>query len=154
MAFVSRLLRLTITTHLLLGGPSLAQGLADPDSIDTIVGSEVTEDESTSDRAYLRVMDLIENTRESVRTVRKVWKLDSLDIVYLPEASMLEGGPPDDVAKKLEENAADVTELRGEIEGNAMLYHAINSRGILARDILAIDFIDRQNARVYVAARP
>lgn len=66
-----------------------------------------------------------------------------------------EGGLPADINAKIKENEAGVTELRKEIEGSALLYHAINSRGVLMRDVLGISFGDRRNtAIVYAAAKP
>ena len=44
--------------------------------------------------------------------------------------------------------------LRRELTGNAMLFHAIDSRNILPQDVLAIEFDDQRGAINYAAARP
>ena len=45
-------------------------------------------------------------------------------------------------------------ELRKEIEGNAMLFHAVDSRQILPQDILAVEFDDANGIVIFAAAKP
>lgn len=133
---------------------SFAQGLQDPDAIDTIIGSEVREEEVSAADDVQRVINAIGNAGESIRAVRMTTNLDQLDIVYLADASVTEGGPPAPIVEKIEEHADEIAALRQEIEGNALIYHAINSRQILVRDVLAIDFDGEGGAVVYAAAKP
>ena len=72
--------------------------------------------------------------------VRKTSNLDKVDIVFLTDAAATEGGPPPEIEAKVKEHEADIAELRKELEGNAMLYHAIDSRRVLLRDVLAVEF--------------
>ena len=134
------------------GGVS-AQGLQDPDAIDTIIGSDVREEEVNAADDAERVMSAIENTGDSARKVRMTTNLDQLDIVFLADAAVTEGGPPRVIVEKIEAHADEIAALRQEIEGNALLYHAINSRRVLVRDILAIEFDDEGGAVVYAAAK-
>ena len=133
---------------------ALAQGLQDPDAIETIIGSDVREDEINAADDVERVTKAIGNAGESIRAVRMTINLVNLDIVFLADASVIEGGPPAPIAEKIEEHADEIAALRQEIEGNALIYHAINSRQILVRDVLAIEFDGDGSAVVYAAAKP
>ncbi|MCV0395126.1 MAG: hypothetical protein K5872_02850 [Rhizobiaceae bacterium] len=135
--------------------PLGAQGLDDPQAIDKIIGTTVEEEETEAEAVPERVIAAIEKTPENISTVRMTTSLDKVDIVFLPDAAQLQGGPPAEIEKKLEERSDDIQRLRQELEGNAMLYHAIDSRQILIRDILAVEFDeDRRNVVIYAAAKP
>ena len=95
----------------------------------------------------------IDKTEENTSTVRKLTNLDQVEIVFLADAAQTEGGPPPEIEAKIEERKEAIETLRKEIEGNAMLYHAVNSRQILMRDILAIEFADK-SVVIYAAAKP
>lgn len=133
--------------------PALGQGLSDEGAIDTIIGTEVGEAESDAAVDAEKVIAAIENSMENQSIVRRTTRLEKLDIVYLPDASIIEGGPPEEIQAKVEEHRDEINALRQEIEGNAMLYHAVNSRQILVRDILAIEF-DEEGVVIYAAAAP
>jgi hypothetical protein len=131
----------------------MAQGLQDPKAIDTIVGTEVHEEQTPAAAQTDAVIKAIDKTAENIATVRKATTLDAVNIVFLPDAAVTEGGPPDEIAAKVEEHKDEIGELRQELEGNAMLYHAIDSRQILIRDILAVEFKDA-GVVIYAAAKP
>ena len=101
-----------------------------------------------------RVITAIENLSENIDIVRKLTTLDRVDIVYLPDSSALEGGPPAEIATKLAEHSETVDSLRRELESNALLYHAINSKNVLIQDILAIEFDGEKNLVIFAAAKP
>lgn len=130
-----------------------AQGLDAPEAIDTIVGSEVKEEEAEAAADPQRVIDAIDKTAENTSRVRMTTMLDQVDIVFLSDAAVTEGGPPPEIEAKIQERRSEIDQLRQELEGNAMLYHALNSRQILMRDVLAIEFDDR-NVVIYAAAKP
>lgn len=130
-----------------------AQGIADERSIEAIVGSEVAEEETRAAADPDRVIRAIEKTAQNTSTVRKTTVLDKVDIVFLSDSTALEGGPPPVIEAKIKENEEAIATLREELEGNAMLYHALDSRQILMKDVLAIEFEDR-NVTVYAAAKP
>ena len=57
------------------------------------------------------------------------------------------------IGSEVQEREQEISELRQEIEGNAMLFHAIDSRQILLRDVLAVEF-DGNAVVIYAAAKP
>lgn len=136
------------------GMPVQAQGIDTPGAVETIIGSDVHEEEVTAEAETERVVAAIEKSTENIENVRKVTNLDRLDIVFLSDAATTEGGPPEEIAAKLDEYSEEIGDLRHELEGNAMLYHAINSRNVLIRDVLAIEFDDQNRAVIYAAAKP
>ena len=135
-------------------GAAWTQGLDAEGAVDAIVGSEVHEEETRATADADKVIAAIDKTAENTSAVRKVTQLDRVDIVFLSDAAQTEGGPPPEIERKLEENEEAIETLRQEIEGNAMLYHALNSRQILMRDILALEFDDANGVTIYAAAKP
>jgi hypothetical protein len=134
--------------------PLSAQGLNSSETIKTIIGSDIQEEESGAKADAGKVIAAMDITRENIRTVRKIFKLDTVNIVFLSDATVAEGGLPPDIEAKAKEHEIDIAELRNQIEGNAMLYHAINSRQILPRDILAVEFDGSNGVVIYAAAKP
>lgn len=132
--------------------PVLAQAVDDTVR-EAIIGSEVGEEEATAAAEPQRVIAAIEKTPANISTVRKTISLDKVEIVYLSDAAATEGGPPSEIAGKIEEHKDEIARLREEIEGNAMLYHALDSRQLLVRDVLAIEF-DEAKVVIYAAAKP
>lgn len=130
------------------------EGLDNPKAVETIIGSEVKEEETRASADAGKVIAAIEKTSENIATVRKLTNLDKVDIVFLPDAAVTEGGPPKEIQAKIEEHEDAITELRKEVEGNAMLYHAIDSRQILPRDVLALEFDGDNKVVIYAAAKP
>lgn len=130
----------------------LAQGLDAEGAIDAIVGTDVEEEATQAAADPQRVVAAIEKSAESIAMIRKTIALDRLDIVFVEDAAVTEGGPPDVVQQALDANAAEITELRAELEGSAMLYHAVNSRQVLMRDVLAVEFADQRHVTIFVAA--
>ena len=145
---------LAMALGLMDGPPTMAQGLQDPEAVDKIVGSEVEEEEVEAAAEPQRVIAAIEKTPENITAVRKLSTLDRMDIVFLPDASLTEGGPPREIEERLEARRPEIEDLRREIEGNAMIYHAINARQILPRDVLAVEFEDPARLVIYAAAKP
>lgn len=131
-----------------------AQGLESKDTVQKIVGSEVKEEEAHAAADAERVIAAIDRTSDNIGTVRKISRLDKIDIVFLADAAATEGGPPPEIEAKVKEHEKEIADLRKEIEGNAMLFHAIDSRQILTRDVLAIDFDSPNTAVIYAAAKP
>ncbi len=134
--------------------PTRAQGLESKDTVEKIVGSEVKEEETHAADDAGRVIAAINKTSDNIGTVRKTSRLDKIDIVFLADASVTEGGPPPEIEAKVKEHEKEIADLRKEIEGNAMLFHAIDSRQILTRDVLAIDFDSPNTVVIYAATKP
>lgn len=136
------------------GGSAFAQGLDAEGAIDAIVGSEIREQESSASSDHGKIVDAIDRAGESAEAVRKVTDVRSVDIVFLPDAAATEGGPPSEIDAKLKERESEIASLRQEIEGNALLFHAIDSRQVLMRDVLAVEIGDDRRVVVYAAAKP
>ena len=68
--------------------------------------------------------------------------------------SSSEGGPPPAIENKVKQHKGDVAVLRQEIEANALLFNAIDSRRVLAEDVLAVDFANPGKIVIYAAAKP
>ena len=133
--------------------PLAQAGFDNDQAIDTIVGTEVGEEQSRAAVDAGKVIAAIEKTQDSIGRIRKTSTLDKVDIVFLEDAAAAEGGPPPAIEAKVEEHEADIAELRKELEGNAMLFHAIDSRNVMVPDVLAIDFDDAARVVIYAAAR-
>jgi hypothetical protein len=131
-----------------------AQGLESPDTVDRIIGSEVEQEETSTAVQAGKVATAIDRTRENIGTVRKTSKLDKVDIVFLADAARTEGGLPPEIETKVEQHQDDIDELRREIEANALLFNAIDSRRVLTGDVLAVDFDDPGKVVIYAAAKP
>ncbi len=139
----------------LAGGPAAAQQApAVEQSLDAIIGTEVQEEETAAAAEPDRVIAAIDKTAENTAAVRKTSSLAKVDIVFLSDAARAEGGPPPEIEAKIKERQDEIGELRKEIEGNAMLYHAIDSRQILPQDVLAVEFDDANGVVIYAAAKP
>ncbi|OCW55530.1 hypothetical protein [Hoeflea olei] len=137
-----------------LAAPVSAQGLSDPEAVDRIIGSEVREQEVKSSAGDGRVIAAIEKLGDNLDAVRKITTLDRVDIVYLPQASRAEGGPAPEIATKLSEHSDSVDTLRHELQSNALLYHAINSKNVQISDVLAVEFDADATLVVFAAAKP
>ncbi|MFI0844112.1 hypothetical protein [Mesorhizobium sp. IMUNJ 23232] len=132
---------------------AFAQGTKSPEAVDAIIGSEVRQEETSAEAVPDKVVAAIEKTAESTKAVRTASKLDQVDIVFLSDSAKTEGGPPPVIEAKVEEHKQEIEQLRDEIEGNAMLYHALDSRQVLVEDVLAVSF-DKANVVIYAAAKP
>lgn len=118
--------------------PLNAQGLDSEGAIETIIGSDVVTEETDTAQLAERVEAALGNTLDNAAEIRMRFNIDKLEIVFLADAA--EGETP--VDGLVQENAAALTELRQSIEGSAIFYHAINSNGILLRDVIAVEFND------------
>lgn len=131
--------------------PLWAQGTDNPEAIDRIIGSHVTEEKASARADPKKLVAAIEKTPQAIEAVRKTSDLGQVDIVFLEDAAE---NPPPEVAAELEKRKTDIDALRRELEGNAMLFHAIDSRDVLLRDILAVEFEGTDKAVIYAAAKP
>ncbi|MER8411186.1 hypothetical protein [Mesorhizobium sp. M1342] len=131
-----------------------AQGLESTETVNRIVGSHVKQEEAKATAEARSVNTAIDRTRENIGTVRKTSKLDKVDIVFLTDAARSEGGPPPEIESKVKQHQDDITELRKEIEANALLFNAIESRRVQAQDVLAVEFDNPGKIVIYAAAKP
>lgn len=130
-----------------------AQGIDSQEAIGKIIGSEVMVGEASAEIHIGKIVAAIEKTSENIGTIRKVSNLSKVDIVLLADAGASQGGIPLELDAKVEEYRAEISQLRKELEGNAMLFHAIDSRQILPTQVLAVEFDGSGAAIIYVARR-
>ncbi len=126
--------------------PLLAQGLEQQEAIDAIVGSEVKTEETTKEEQVGRVVAAIENAPNSAEMVRKTFNLDTLEIIYLPDLDNEDGA----IEQAMAENEEAIKALHDSIEGSAMFYHAVDSRAILLRDVVAVEFGEGDTVTIFV----
>jgi hypothetical protein len=124
----------------------MAQGLDAEGAIDTIVGSDVRTAEEAAADDQDRLLGAIGNTSANISEVRKKFSLDAMEIIFLPDLA-----EQDAVAAKIAETEQLIVELRQAIEGSAMFYHAVNSKGVLLRDIVALEFDDDNGVTIFVS---
>ena len=127
--------------------PLMAQGLDNEDTIESIVGSNVETEQQTAGDDSTRIVSVIENALDSAERVRKAFNMSDLKIVFLPDV----GEAASEVDAAIEKNLEAIETLRQSIESSALFYHAIDSRGILLRDIFALEFGDDGDATIFVA---
>ena len=156
-SFSTRMQAVAAMAFLAAAGPATglkAQGLESTETVNRIVGSQVKQEETKATTEAANVNTAIDRTRENIGTVRKTSKLDKVDIVFLSDAARSEGGPPPEIETKVKQHQDDITELRKEIEANALLFNAIESRRVQAQDVLAVEFDDPGKIIIYAAAKP
>lgn len=122
--------------------------------VDRIIDSDVRDEEVQTLNDANRVIAAIEAASKNAGLVRKVTDLDRVDIVFMPDSAAVEGGPPPEIATKLTENSDSIDGLRREIESNALLYHAINSRNLLVTDVVGVEFDGAKHMVIFAAAKP
>lgn len=136
-------------------GPKVAlhaQGLENEKTIDTIVGSDVKTEEARAATDPATIIAAIEHSLPNTEEIRKRSKLANVEIVFLED--LAEAGEPKSVEKKVEEHKEEIVALREAIEGNAMFFHAIDSRSVLTRDVVAVEFDKADGVKIYAAAKP
>jgi hypothetical protein len=84
--------------------------------------------------------------QRSSRPCQTLPKCDKVEIVFLPDLD--EQGS--DVRAMLDERRDELLELQQAIEGSAMFYHAVDSRRILLRDIVGLEF-ENNDVTIFVA---
>lgn len=127
---------------------AIAQGLESEGAIETIVGGEVNTEEKSAQAESKRVLASIGNSLEAAQKVRRAFNIDEVDIIFLPEVGEGVSG----IAEAREANAEAIEELQLAIEGSAIFYHALDSREILVRDVVALEFgEDDLTATIFVA---
>jgi hypothetical protein len=124
---------------------AMAQGLDSEQAIDTIIGSDVQTGEEDAAADADRILAAIEQTAANTAEVRRKFSLDRLEIVFLPD--LAEGDEVIDAA--IAENQAEITEMQEAIEGSAMFYHAVDSRNVMTRDIIAMEFDDENGVTIF-----
>ena len=130
--------------------PLLAQGLDREEAIDAIIGSDVKTEEVEAASATDRIVAAIEATNDNAERVRKTFSLEEVDIVFLHDLNESSG----DIAKAISDNASSVELLREAIDGSALFYHAVDSRSVMVRDVVALEYGDGGKVTIFVRGTP
>ena len=121
----------------------------------TIVGADVQQEEATAAEKENKVLAAIDRTADNLGAVRKTTWAERVDIVFLSDAARETGRSlPSRIEDRVKEHEGEIVQLRQEIEANALLFHAIDSRRVLPQDVLAVDFKPEGQVVIYAAARP
>lgn len=142
------------TVLVLTPTPLLAQGLESKQAIDAIVGSTVEEEQIPAAASMDRVIAAMDRTAEVTEAIRKATRLEKVEIVHIADAGSTGTALPPAVDAKMREKKTQLAQMRKELEGNAMLFHAIDARNILLADVVAVSFDSGQVATIYTTARP
>lgn len=145
-AALCRTAALTLVLALGLHSPLSAQGLQSEEAIDAIVGSKVKTEEVEAGDAGKRVIAAIAAATENAERVRKTFSLDEIDIVFLPDLE--DGG--NGIGKAIDQHESGITLLREAIEGSALFFHAVDSRSIQLRDVVALEYADNGAVTIFV----
>ncbi|MCC5779978.1 hypothetical protein H7H48_13025 [Nitratireductor sp. B36] len=126
--------------------PLFAQGLQREEAIDAIVGSEVKTEEVEAESASSRILAAIDATAANAERVRKTFSLDEIDIVFLPDLEEKDSR----ISSAIAENEEQIAMLREAIEGSALFFHAVDSRSIPLRDVVALEYAERGGVTIFV----
>ncbi|MDN5925720.1 MAG: hypothetical protein L0I29_01435 [Hyphomicrobiales bacterium] len=130
-----------------------APGIWSQETVDTIIDAEVIDGETDVRHGMDDIIQAVEKSDKMASTVRKTSNVDVIDIAFLTDIADPKAHVPKLLADSLKAHQAGIDQLRQELEGNALLYHAIQSHGVLMRDVLAVR-IENNQALIYVAAKP
>jgi hypothetical protein len=129
----------------------LAQGTDNDITIEsTIEGDVETQQLPGDDDDAAAVVAAIEQTAATIDEVKKIFSVGNVALVFVPEEKFSSG----EIAQAAENHADDIAELRRSIEASAVLYHAIDSRGVVNANIIAVDLLKDNDVRVFVAGEP
>jgi len=137
----------------LCAAPAGAQSL-DETTVDGIVGSDIKEERTSAGASENSVLAAIDKATEAAARVRRISDADEIDIVTLGDTARDGGRLPPRIAARVKAHESQIADLRQEVEANALLFHAVDSRRVLVGDILAVDFPDPKTIVVYAVAKP
>ncbi|WP_048647296.1 hypothetical protein [Nitratireductor soli] len=141
---------MALLVALALQTPLLAQGLDREEAIDAIIGSDVKTEEVEAASAADRVVEAIAETSKNAERVRKTFSLNEVDIVFLPDLNESSGG----IMKAIADNQRDIDALQEAIDGSALFYHAVDSRSVMVRDVVALEYDDGDKVTIFVKGKP
>lgn len=144
---------LTLLFGATLAAPAWSQST--DKAVEGIVGdSDVRQEEAKTSDDEQKILAAIDKTVENTGIVRKLSDAKRVDIVFLADSARTEGGPPPKIERKLKDHESDIAKLRQEVEANALLFHAVDSKRVMTKDIIAVEFRDPTSIVVYAAAKP
>lgn len=133
----------------MLSQPLLGQGLKDPKTVDTIVDAPVSTAEHPLDQEEQRIAAAIDRSSQNAEQIRKLSDIGEIEIVLIPDLTA-EGSP---LAPRIETAREAIGEVRQAIEGSAIFFHAIDSHGVLLRDVVGVEMGDGA-VTVFAAGEP
>lgn len=134
----------------MLSPPLQGQGLDDESTVETIIDAEVKTQERPLSQEQQRIVDAIGKSGASAEEIRKRTNVEEVEIVLVPDLS--EKDSP--LAARIEDNRAAIEEVRDAIEGSAIFFHALDSHGVLLRDVVAVEFGSDDRVTVFAAGKP
>ncbi|MCR4266970.1 hypothetical protein [Nitratireductor sp. ZSWI3] len=144
------MIALALAVAFALQTPLMAQGLDSEETIDAIVGSDVKTEETKANAATERLVAAINASNTNAERVRKTFSLEGLDIVFLPDLDEKSGA----IATAMADHERDIEALREAVEGSALFYHAVDSRSIMTRDIVALEYAEGGAVTIFVKGEP
>lgn len=127
--------------------PLMAQGLQTEGAIDTIIDAPVGTEEKTAGEEQQRIAQAIERSSEIAAEIRKRFAVDKVEIVFVPDIA------GDALEQTIKDNADGIKEVQTAIESSAIFFHAIDSRQVLLRDIVAVEFADDGGITIFAAGK-
>ncbi len=134
----------------MLSQPLLGQGLKDPKTVDTIVDAPVSTAEHPLDQEEQRIAAAIGRSSENAEQIRKLSDIGEIEIVLVPDLTA-ENSP---LAPRIEAAREAIGELRQAIESSAIFFHALDSRGVLLRDVVGVEMGSGGAVTVFAAGGP
>jgi hypothetical protein len=126
----------------------LAQGLDAEGARETIIDAPVVTEQKPVAEEDGRIVAAIAKSDENTAEVRKRFQVGKVDIVFVE--GLADGNSP--AAETIAATAEPIADLRKEIEGSAIFYHALASERVLVRDVIAVEFGDDDSVTIFVAA--
>lgn len=128
--------------------PLSAQGLEAEGARETIIDAPVAIEQVPVAGENERIAQAIGRSAENAAEIRRRFNIGKVDIVLVEGLS--DSDSP--LAATISDNADAIGNLRMEIEGSAIFYHAVASERILLRDVMAVEFGDDDDVVIFVAA--
>jgi hypothetical protein len=143
---------LTIALSLIGQAPlAEAQGVDPEKALDQMFDGSVLVDHSkTDDEIRDEVIAAIGHSSDMAEEVRKLFKIDRMILVGVSD----EVATAEPVKEAMAKNEEGLIELRQAVEGSALLYNMLESRGLLMSDLVAAEFLGENNIRLYVTGNP
>lgn len=129
--------------------PLMAQGLDEEGAIETIIDAPVGTEEKTVEEEETRIAAAIDRSRENAAEIRKRFAIEEVEIVFVPDLS----GRKPALQQKIKDNEEAIKEVQTAIEGSAIFFHAIDSRQVLLRDVVAVEFGDKDRITIFAAGK-
>ena len=128
--------------------PAAAQGLQTEGAVETIIDAPVATEEKPVAAENDRITAAIAKGEANAEEIRKRSQVDKVDIVVVP--GLADANSP--LGKTIADHRESINALRAEIEGSAIFFHAVDSKDILLRDVVAVELGERNEVTIFVAA--